>query len=186
MMHLRASTSWSEAFPQSRRLPLNICGEDEPRSEGVEYIDDSTLAEETERIVDDVRYAHLAHRPFSFWGDLDLYIEMASKKNDSWKLFGSACEQFHIPITNFKGWLDNQLSRCHDAAVRERGGQGQAERLTPILTAFVYLALDDTSRSPLVIRPRVSRMYAQPRLLGERSSVERVLRINSQTCVIAC
>jgi hypothetical protein len=44
--------------------------------------------------------------PISFWDDLGVYIEVATEKLSLRNLFEPVCAEFHIPVTNFKGWSD--------------------------------------------------------------------------------
>jgi hypothetical protein len=53
-----------------------------------------------------LRTAHESYTPFSFWDDLNVYVEVAVEKLDLRNLFEPVCRQFRVPITNFKGWSD--------------------------------------------------------------------------------
>jgi hypothetical protein len=44
--------------------------------------------------------------PRSLWDDLDVYVEVGTEKLDLRNLFESVCREFHVPLTNFKGWSD--------------------------------------------------------------------------------
>jgi hypothetical protein len=44
--------------------------------------------------------------PISFWDYLDVYIEVATEKLSLRNLFEPVCREFHVPITNLKGWSD--------------------------------------------------------------------------------
>jgi len=46
------------------------------------------------------------YTPLSFWADLDVYVEVAVEKIDLRNLFEPVCEEFAVPLTNFKGWSD--------------------------------------------------------------------------------
>jgi hypothetical protein len=89
-------------------LPLDICAEDDSRaSVGLEDIDDSNVEREAQGAVDHLRdHGHESYTPFSFWDDLDVYVEVGVEKLDLRNLFASVCAEFRVPITNFKGWSD--------------------------------------------------------------------------------
>jgi hypothetical protein len=93
---------------KSGALPLGICAEDRSREAvGLEEIDSNDVEEEVESWADHLSHrAHLNYTPFSFWDDLDVYIEVAVEKLDLRNLFSPVCRKFCIPITNFKGWSD--------------------------------------------------------------------------------
>jgi hypothetical protein len=96
------------ACRKSGELPLDICAEDASREAiNIEQIDGNDVPEEVESWVDHLRNrAHETYTPNSFWDDLDVYIEVAVEKLDLRNLFAPVCAEFHIPITNFKGWSD--------------------------------------------------------------------------------
>jgi len=76
-------------------LPLDICSEDDKRKvDGLEALDDRDIDEEAGSVVDHVRsyadYAHLNYTPFSFWDDLNVYVEIAVEKSDLKSLFARA------------------------------------------------------------------------------------------------
>ena len=88
-------------------LPLDICAEDSTRrADHVEFVDETTIDEEADNVLEYVSRAHLDYNPVSFWDDLDTYVEMAVEKIDLKGLFGPVCEQFRIPLTNIRGWND--------------------------------------------------------------------------------
>ena len=96
------------ACRKSGNLPLDICAEDASReSIGLERIDSNDIDEEVESWIDYLRdHAQENYTPISFWDDLDTYVEVAVEKLDLRSLFEPVCAQFHVPITNFKGWGD--------------------------------------------------------------------------------
>jgi len=113
---------------KSGALPLDICDEDSARETiGLEQINGNDFDEE----VDSWRYhlrneAHRNYTPFSFWDDLDVYVEVAVEKLDLRNLFEPVCREFCVPITNFKGWSDlhsraamMKRFREHEEAVRK-------------------------------------------------------------------
>jgi hypothetical protein len=96
------------ACRKSGELPLDICAEDASRATvGLEQLDHAHIDDEVESWIDHLRnHAHETYTPISFWNDLDVYVEVAVEKLDLRNLFGPVCDEFHVPITNFKGWSD--------------------------------------------------------------------------------
>jgi hypothetical protein len=86
-------------------LPLDICCEDDSRQTiGLQGgPDDPTVEDEAQSWVDYVRENAWQSYPFSFWEDQEVYVEVAVEKLDLRNLF---CEEFYVPLTNFKGWSD--------------------------------------------------------------------------------
>jgi hypothetical protein len=112
---------------KSGDLPLDICAEDASRSTiGVEQIDSDDVPEKVESLIDDLlNHAHERYLPISIWDDLDVYVEVATEKLDLRNLFEPVCREFHVPITNFKGWSDLNARakmmrhfKMHEAASR--------------------------------------------------------------------
>jgi hypothetical protein len=93
---------------KSGDLPLDICAEDGARATiGVEQLNNANVEDEAESWIDHIRnYAHASYTPFSFWDDLNIYVEVAVEKLDLRNLFEPVCAEFYVPITNFKGWSD--------------------------------------------------------------------------------
>ena len=93
---------------KSGALPLDICAEDSSRETvGIERLDSNDIPNEVESWVDYVREdAHKRYTPISFWDDLDVYVEVAVEKLDLRSLFEPVCKEFHVPVTNLKGWSD--------------------------------------------------------------------------------
>jgi hypothetical protein len=96
---------------KSGALPLDICAKDDKRTaDGVEEIDRTSIEDEVERVIDHVQNyagrAHWGYEPFSFWDDLDVYVEIAVEKIDLKSLFRPVAAEFHIPIQNIGGWSD--------------------------------------------------------------------------------
>ena len=89
-------------------LPLDICDEDSSREAvGVENLDDNDIPDEVESWIDFLKNdAHKSYTPNSFWDNLDVYIEAGTEKLDLRNLFEPVCKEFHVPITNLKGWSD--------------------------------------------------------------------------------
>jgi hypothetical protein len=92
---------------KSGLLPLDFCALDQARQwVGVEDVDDSTLEEEAEEIIESVHHAHLYWTPLNFWDDKDVYLMLLVEKVDLVSLFSSICREFRIPCANAKGWAD--------------------------------------------------------------------------------
>ena len=90
-------------------LPLDICAEDNSRETiGLQGdLNDPDVEAEAASWIDYVRdHAHQTYTPFSFWDDLNVYVEVAVEKLDLRNLFESVCAEFYVPNTNFKGWSD--------------------------------------------------------------------------------
>jgi hypothetical protein len=88
-------------------LPLDICAEDGKRAaDGIERLDGTDVEDEADAVIDYIDSAHLSYTPFSFWADLDVYMEIAVEKGDLKSLFARVAQPFHIPIQNVGGWAD--------------------------------------------------------------------------------
>ena len=96
------------ACRKSGDLPLNICAEDASREAiGVEEIDKCDVPHKVDSLIDHlIKHAHEEYLPISLWDDLDVYVEVATEKLSLRNLFEPVCKEFHVPITNFKGWSD--------------------------------------------------------------------------------
>jgi hypothetical protein len=94
---------------KSGQLPLDICAEDDARTAtGLEpETDVTTVKEQAQDAIDYLHHhAHQDYRPFSFWDELDVYVEMAVEKLDLRNLFEPITNHFHVACTNLKGWSD--------------------------------------------------------------------------------
>jgi hypothetical protein len=115
------------ACRKSGDLPLDICAEDDSRATiGLEDIDTNDVREEAQDWVDYLLYtAHKQYTPFSFWDDLDVYVEMGVEKLDLRNLFEPVCKELHTPLTNFKGWsdLNSRAKMMRRFAAHERAGR---------------------------------------------------------------
>ena len=89
-------------------LPLDICSEDASRETvGIGGIDDNDVLREVESWVAYLRdQAHEQYTPAGFFDDLGVYVEVETEKLDLRNLFEPVCAEFHVPITNLKGWSD--------------------------------------------------------------------------------
>jgi hypothetical protein len=114
---------------KSGDLPLDICAEDDKRAaENLEYIDPDPQ-ERAADIFDDVRTAQDDYTPFSFWDDLDVYVQMAVEKSSLKSLFSPTCAEFCIPISNIGGWADLNVR----AGFMRRFKEKEAEGKQPVL-----------------------------------------------------
>jgi hypothetical protein len=108
-------------------LPLDICAEDDSRETiGLEDINTNDVQEEVEDWIDYLLYdAHNKYTPFSFWDDLEVYLEVGVEKLDLRNLFEPACGEFYVPITNFEGWsdLNSRAKMMRRFAAHERAGR---------------------------------------------------------------
>jgi hypothetical protein len=118
-------------------LPIDICAEDNKRAaDGVERLDYSNIEAEAEAIFSYVENAHLNYTPFSFWAEIDVYVEIATEKSDLKSLFSRVASPFHVVIQNVGGWADlnvraGMMRRFHEP-VRPDGADADTESvLTP-------------------------------------------------------
>jgi hypothetical protein len=93
---------------KSGLLPVDFCAEDEGRqADNLEKIDHQTPQQFAHDCVNYVRRrAHEQYTPVSFWGDLDVFIQMTVEKVDLKSLFAEVTEEFHVPTYNVSGWND--------------------------------------------------------------------------------
>jgi len=88
-------------------LPVDICAEDEGRAvDHLEKIDEEEAEDFARGWVDYLQDAHEQYTPYSFWDDLDTYVEMTVEKIDLKSLFAPICAKFHVATTNVSGWND--------------------------------------------------------------------------------
>jgi hypothetical protein len=92
---------------KSGLLPIDICAQDDARAaDNIESLDGPDPEAEALAWINTVQRAHRNYTPFSFWDDLDVYIEMRVEKIDLKSLFSPVCEDSYIAITNMRGWSD--------------------------------------------------------------------------------
>ena len=95
------------ACRKSGLLPLDICCDDDGRAaDGLEYLDVADVEKMATHLFGYVAGAHRSYDPISFWETQPKYIEMATEKIDLKSLFSRECRPYHLPITNFSGWID--------------------------------------------------------------------------------
>lgn len=110
---------------KSGDLPLDFCAEDEKRAAAnVEEIDESPKRKAA-AIFSYVKSAEDYYYPFSFWDDLDVYVQMAVEKSDLKGLFEDVCAEFHVPIANFGGWADFNARADFMLRFKEKEAEGK-------------------------------------------------------------
>jgi hypothetical protein len=117
---------------KSDDLPLDICAEDDKRAaENLEEIDPDP-EEMASSIFDYVKTAQQSYTPFSFWDDLDTYVQAATEKSNIKNLFQKPCAGFCVPIANVGGWADLNVR----AGFMQRFKQKEAEGKRCVLLYF--------------------------------------------------
>jgi hypothetical protein len=113
-------------------LPLDFCSEDGKRAaENLECID----PDPQERAADILSYVQTAeedYTPFSFWDDLDVYVQTAVEKSNMKNLFAKPCAEFCIPTFNIGGWADLNVR----AGLMQRFKEKEAEGKKCVLLLF--------------------------------------------------
>ena len=95
------------ACRKSGLLPPDICCDDDGRAaDGLEYLDVADVEKMATHLFGYVAGARRSYDPISFWETQPKYIEMATEKIDLKSLFSRECRPYHLPITNFSGWID--------------------------------------------------------------------------------
>jgi hypothetical protein len=123
------------ACRKSGGLPLDICSEDSKRvAENVEEID-SNPKERAGEIFNYVMRAENYYTPFSFWDDLDTYVQMGVEKSNIKSLFTKVCAEFCVPIANLGGWADLNVR----AGFMRRFAEKEAEGKRCVLLPFTDL-----------------------------------------------
>ena len=89
-------------------LPTDICSDDDARSlDGVETISPNRPEAHAEHLIHNVLEYYIArYTPHSQWEEQDSFIIMAVEKKDLLGIFSPVCEQYGVPLANFKGWSD--------------------------------------------------------------------------------
>jgi hypothetical protein len=91
---------------KSGDLPLDFCSEDGKRAvENLEDIDGDPQ-ERAAEIFNYIQTAENYYTPFSFWDDLDVFVQTATEKSNLKNLFSKVCAEFCMPIANIGGWAD--------------------------------------------------------------------------------
>ena len=113
-------------------LPLDICAEDNKRvAENVEEIDPGP-EQMAASIFDYVQTAEHDYTPFSFWDDLDTYVQVGVEKSNVKNLFARTCAGLYVPIANLGGWADLNVR----AGFMRRFAEKEAEGKQCVLLTF--------------------------------------------------
>jgi hypothetical protein len=106
-------------------LPLDICSEDDKRAaENLEDLDPDPQ-DKADAIFDYVQTAEEDYAPFSFWDDVDVYVQTAVEKSNIKNLFGSVCAEFYMPIANIGGWADLNVRAGFMQRFKEKEAEGK-------------------------------------------------------------
>lgn len=106
-------------------LPLDFCSEDGKRAaDNLEEIEPPP-AKRAAEIVRYVRTAEQYYTPFSFWNDLNVFVQMAVEKSNLKYLFAKTCEEFCVPIANVGGWADLNVRGGFMQRFREKEAEGK-------------------------------------------------------------
>jgi hypothetical protein len=143
---------------KSGDLPLDICAEDASRDAiGLETIDKLNVPGKADALID-----HLLNRapevylPISFWDGLNVYVEVATEKLSLRNLFEPVFREFHIPVTNFKGWsdLNSRAAMMRRFKIHEAAGRkcillicGDHDPGGLLITQTLHKNLEDLSRA---------------------------------------
>ena len=110
---------------KSGDLPLDICSEDDKRAaENLETIDPGPQ-ERAAGIFNYIQTAEKYYTPFSFWDDLDVYVQMAVEKSNLKNLFSKVCAEFCVPIANVGGWADLNVRAGFMQRFKEKEAEGK-------------------------------------------------------------
>jgi hypothetical protein len=111
---------------KSGDLPLDICAEDDKRKvENVERIDDADPQEEAAAIFNYIQTAERSYTPFSFWDELNVYVQMGVEKSSPKNLFLKPCAEFYVPIANVGGWADLNVRAGFMRRFKEKEAEGK-------------------------------------------------------------
>ena len=88
-------------------VPLDAILEDKMREwHGFESTHNKDTADYAKTIISYIRYYLENYRPFSFWDRQDSFVCMAVEKIDLVSIFKPICNQYQVPIANFRGSPD--------------------------------------------------------------------------------
>jgi hypothetical protein len=144
------------ACRKSGDLPLDICSEDDKRAaENVEDLD-SDPQERAAELFAYIRTAEKHYSPFSFWDDLDVYIQIGVEKSNIKNLFAKTCAEFHVAIANLGGWADLNVRAGFMRRFKEKEVEGKQCILLPFtdldpgglqIDKFLRSNLEDLARA---------------------------------------
>ena len=110
---------------KSGDLPLDFCSEDGKRAvENLEDIDGDPQ-ERAAKIFNYIQTAENYYTPFSFWDDLDAFVQMATEKSNLKNLFSKVCAEFCMPIANIGGWADLNVRAGFMQRFEEKEAEGK-------------------------------------------------------------
>jgi hypothetical protein len=113
------------ACRKSGDLPLDICSEDDKRAaENLEDIDPDPQ-ERAADLFDYIETAEKYYTPFSFWDDLDTYVQVGTEKSNIKNLFSKVCAEFYVPIANIGGWADLNVRAGFMRRFKEKDAEGK-------------------------------------------------------------
>jgi hypothetical protein len=110
---------------KSGDLPLDICAGDSKRAAANLERIHADPEDQAAAIFDYVQTAEEQYTPFSFWDDLDTYVQMAVEKSNLKNLFQKVCAEFRMPIANVGGWGDLNVRAGFMQRFKEREAEGK-------------------------------------------------------------
>jgi len=120
-----AAQALINACRKSGKLPLDICSEDEKRAaENVEKIDPDPR-DKAAQVFNYVQTAEQYYTPFSFWDDLDTYVQVGVEKSNVKNLFAKTCAGLYVPIANLGGWADLNVRAGFMRRFAEKEAEGK-------------------------------------------------------------
>jgi hypothetical protein len=88
-------------------LPVDICGIDNGRpTANLKYIDRTSVEEEAEDIITQMKQAYRNYHPVSLWANQEYFVQMAVEKMGVYSLFEKPTDEFDVPLVNIGGWSD--------------------------------------------------------------------------------
>lgn len=88
-------------------IPLDCVLEDLGREwSGFEYVDDDCVKGKAGRLLEGIRRGIRWYQPSSFWDTQENFVCMAVEKRDLIGIFQPICQEYNVPIANFRGCPD--------------------------------------------------------------------------------
>jgi hypothetical protein len=126
-----AAQALINACRKSGDLPIDICSEDDKRAaENLEDLDPDP-EEMAANLFDYIKEAEKYYTPFSFWDDLDTYVQLGTEKSNTKNLFAKVCAEFHVPLANIGGWADLNVRAGFMRRFKEKEAEGKQCVLLP-------------------------------------------------------
>jgi hypothetical protein len=120
-----AAQNLINACRKNGNLPVAFCSEDDKRAaENLEYID-SDPQEKAAELFDDIQRAEEDYTPFSFWDDLNTYVQVGTEKSNVKNLFTKTCAGLYVPIANLGGWADLNVRAGFMQRFKEKEAEGK-------------------------------------------------------------